>query len=152
MRASSLGHQRRGGLVELVAFRSPHMPLSRRQLTRCTLDSEARNKTLPSPIYFTEAEFKSVNRTGDATMFTKIKLVLAAVLVAGAGSLAQASNENDGGNETGGFVMPGSMDGVNPAYHPRWFPAYSALRRAVDPQAPSNARADSETILQYSAE
>ena len=52
-------------------------------------------------------------------MFTKIKLVLAAVLVLGAGSLAQASNENDGGNETGGFVMPGSMDGVIPAYHPR---------------------------------
>ena len=58
-------------------------------------------------------------------MFTKIKLVLAAVLVAGAGSLAQASNENDGGNETGGFVMPGSMDGVNPAYHPGWFPHYA---------------------------
>ena len=54
-------------------------------------------------------------------MSTKIKLVLAAVLVLAAGSLAQAANENDGGNETGGFVMPGSMDGVNPAYHPRWF-------------------------------
>jgi hypothetical protein len=39
----------------------------------------------------------------------------------GAASVAQASNENDGGNETGGFVMPGSMVGVNPAYHPEWF-------------------------------
>jgi hypothetical protein len=38
-----------------------------------------------------------------------------------AASVAQASNENDGGNETGGFVLPGSMDGVKPAYHPGWF-------------------------------
>jgi hypothetical protein len=60
-------------------------------------------------------------------MLTKLKLVLAAALVLGAGSLAQASNENDGGNETGGFVMPGSMDGVNPAYHPRWFPQYGRV-------------------------
>jgi hypothetical protein len=39
----------------------------------------------------------------------------------GAASVAQASNENDGGNETGGYVLPGSADGVNPAYHPGWF-------------------------------
>jgi hypothetical protein len=39
----------------------------------------------------------------------------------GAASVAQASNENDGGNETGGFVVPGSTVGVNPAYHPGWF-------------------------------
>jgi hypothetical protein len=36
------------------------------------------------------------------TMSTKVKLALAAVLVLGAGSLAQADEENDGGNETGG--------------------------------------------------
>jgi hypothetical protein len=35
--------------------------------------------------------------------------------------VAQASNENDGGNETGGFVVPGSTVGVNRAYHPGWF-------------------------------
>jgi hypothetical protein len=39
----------------------------------------------------------------------------------GAASVAQASNENDGGNETGGYVLPGSMVGVNPVYHPEWF-------------------------------
>jgi hypothetical protein len=39
----------------------------------------------------------------------------------GAASVAQASNENDGGNETGGYVLPGSTDGVNPAYHPGSF-------------------------------
>jgi hypothetical protein len=65
-------------------------------------------------------------------MSTKIKLVLAAVLVLGAGSLAQASNENDGGNETGGYVLPGNLDGVNPAYHPRWFPNYGRVMRAYD--------------------
>jgi hypothetical protein len=65
-------------------------------------------------------------------MLTKIKLVLAAVLVLGAGSLAQAANENDGGNETGGYVVPGSMDGVNPAYHPRWFPQHGRVMRAYD--------------------
>jgi hypothetical protein len=63
-------------------------------------------------------------------MTTNTKIALAAVLVLGAGSLAQASNENDGGNETGGFVHPPSMDGVNPAYHPRWFPEYGGVMRA----------------------
>jgi hypothetical protein len=65
-------------------------------------------------------------------MLTKIKLVLAAALMLGAGSLAQASNENDGGNETGGYVLPGSTDGVNPVYHPRWFPEYGRVTRSYD--------------------
>ena len=60
-------------------------------------------------------------------MLTKIKFVLAAAIVLGAGSLAQASNENDGGNDTGGYVLPGSTDGVNPVYHPRWFPQYGRV-------------------------
>ena len=49
-------------------------------------------------------------------MLTKIKLALAAALVLGTASTALA----------GGYVLPGSMDGVNPAYHPRWFPGYAA--------------------------
>jgi hypothetical protein len=65
-------------------------------------------------------------------MLTKTKLFLAAVLVLGAGSLAQASNDNDGGNNTGGYVLPGSMDGVNPVFHPRWFPQYGRVMRAYD--------------------
>jgi hypothetical protein len=60
-------------------------------------------------------------KQGVTTMLTKIKFVLAAALVLGAGSLAQASNDNDGGNNTGGYVVPGSLDGVNPAYHPGIF-------------------------------
>jgi hypothetical protein len=63
-------------------------------------------------------------------MLTKTKLALAAALVLGAGSLAQASNENDGGNETGGYVLPPNTDGVNPVYHPRWFPQYGGALRA----------------------
>lgn len=39
--------------------------------------------------------------------------------VAGA-SVAQAS-ENNSGDYHGGFVQPGNMNGVNPAYHPDWF-------------------------------
>jgi hypothetical protein len=60
-------------------------------------------------------------------MLTKFKLILAATLTLGTGSLAQASNENDGGNETGGYGLRGSMDGVNPVYHPRWFPQYGRV-------------------------
>jgi hypothetical protein len=62
-------------------------------------------------------------------MLTKTKIVLAAVIVLGAGSLAQASNEN-GMNETGGYVLPPNLDGVNPVYHPRWFPQYGRVMRA----------------------
>jgi hypothetical protein len=61
-------------------------------------------------------------------MLTKTKAVLAAAIILGAGSLAQAANENDGGNETGGFVHAPSMDGVNPVYHPRRFSVDDAYR------------------------
>jgi hypothetical protein len=55
-------------------------------------------------------------------MLTKMKLALAAALVLGTASTALA----------GGYVLPGSMDGVNPAYHPRWFPQYGRVMRAYD--------------------
>jgi hypothetical protein len=55
-------------------------------------------------------------------MLTKTKIALAAILMLGSAmTLAQASNENDGGNETGGFRLLGAggvvTQGVNPAYH-----------------------------------
>jgi hypothetical protein len=37
--------------------------------------------------------------------------------VLGSASAALA-NDNE---ERGGYVLPGSMDGVNPVYHPEWF-------------------------------
>ena len=52
---------------------------------------------------------------------TKMKLAVAAALVLGTASSAFA-----------GYVLPGSMDGVNPAYHPRWFPQYGRVMRAYD--------------------
>lgn len=56
-------------------------------------------------------------------MLTKTKIALAAALIAGTASAALASNENE---DKGGFVVPGSADGVNPAYHQTRFPAYTA--------------------------
>jgi hypothetical protein len=60
---------------------------------------------------------------GDFKMLTKTKVVLAAALMLGTASAALANEPTD---ERGGYVVPGSMDGVNPAYHPRWFPGYAA--------------------------
>ena len=49
------------------------------------------------------------------------KIVLAAALAIGTVGSALASNENDGGNETGGYreLGPGGVvtDGVNPVFH-----------------------------------
>jgi hypothetical protein len=57
-------------------------------------------------------------------MSTKTKIaqmILATALTVGTACAALASNENDGGNETGGYRVlgPGGVvtDGVNPAYH-----------------------------------
>jgi hypothetical protein len=52
-------------------------------------------------------------------MLTKTKVVLAAALMLGTASAALAGDQNE---ERGGYVLPGNMDGVNPVYHPRWFP------------------------------
>jgi hypothetical protein len=51
----------------------------------------------------------------------KTLIAISAVLAlgsVGAASVAQAGSQ---GEDRGGFVMPGSMDGVNPVYHPEWF-------------------------------
>jgi hypothetical protein len=49
------------------------------------------------------------------------KIALAAALSVATFGVALASNENDGGNETGGYrkLGPGGVvtNGVNPAYH-----------------------------------
>jgi hypothetical protein len=38
--------------------------------------------------------------------------------IVGAATVAQAGDQ---GEERGGYVVPGSMVGVNPVYHPYWF-------------------------------
>jgi hypothetical protein len=53
----------------------------------------------------------------------KIALIVAITLsVLGSSSAAFAvAKDDDGGGGAGGFVIRGSMDGVNPAYHPDIF-------------------------------
>jgi hypothetical protein len=53
-------------------------------------------------------------------MLTKTKIALAAALVIGTASAALAGPSVDR-TAPGGHVMPGSLDGVNPAYHPGIF-------------------------------
>jgi hypothetical protein len=55
-------------------------------------------------------------------MLNKTKVVLAAALMLGTASAALANDSGE--NDMGGYVLPGNTDGVNPAYHPRWFPNY----------------------------
>jgi hypothetical protein len=52
-------------------------------------------------------------------MLTKTKIALAAALILGTASAALAGDS--GSEPDGGYVVPGSMDGVNPAYHPGIF-------------------------------
>jgi hypothetical protein len=53
-------------------------------------------------------------------MLTKTKIVLATALILGTASAALAGSDRD--DATGrGYVMPGSLDGVNPVYHPGIF-------------------------------
>ena len=53
-------------------------------------------------------------------MLTKTKIALAAALIFGTATAALA---NDSGEDRGGYVLPGSMVGVNPVYHPDIFGA-----------------------------
>jgi hypothetical protein len=51
-------------------------------------------------------------------MFTNTKIALAAALILVSGAAALAGDQ---GEERGGYVLPDSMDGVNPVYHPDIF-------------------------------
>ena len=48
-------------------------------------------------------------------MLNKSKIALAAALILGTASAALAGDSGE--NNQGGFVVRGSTDGVNPAYH-----------------------------------
>jgi hypothetical protein len=58
------------------------------------------------------------------TMLSKTT-VLAAALIVGFSAAALA---NDREEEQGGFLLPGSMEGVNPVFHRDWFPDHAAQR------------------------
>ena len=63
-------------------------------------------------------------------MFTKTKIALSVAMVLGAASAALAGSENT--EDRGGYVISGSTDGVNPVYHPRWFPNLARAHRAAN--------------------
>jgi hypothetical protein len=50
-----------------------------------------------------------------------------ALSIVGAMSAAQAGDQ---GEDRGGFVVPGGVVGVNPAYHPGWFGKADNARNA----------------------
>ena len=52
-------------------------------------------------------------------MLTKTKIVVAATLILSTASATLAGQDDR--NDRGGFVIPCSLDGVNPVYHPRIF-------------------------------
>ena len=52
-------------------------------------------------------------------MLTKTKIALVAALILGTASAALAGDNNS--EPSGGYVLPGSLDGVNPADHPGIF-------------------------------
>jgi hypothetical protein len=52
-------------------------------------------------------------------MLTKTTTALAAALILSTASAALAGDSGE--NNQGGYVLPGSTDGVNPAYHPGIF-------------------------------
>jgi hypothetical protein len=54
-------------------------------------------------------------------MFSKTKTALSVAIVLGALGTTSAALAGDQTDERGGYVLPGSMDGVNPVYHPGIF-------------------------------
>jgi hypothetical protein len=56
------------------------------------------------------------------TMSGRTSIAISAAIVLGIVGAATAALANDSGeNDRGGYVVPGSMVGVNPVYHPGWF-------------------------------
>jgi hypothetical protein len=81
------------------------------------LQATPRNKVAFSPI--SSLKDNSINtQAGAAAVSNKsmIALFIAIVLMSATASLA-----SDHEDQSGGFVMPCSLDGVNPAYHPHIF-------------------------------
>jgi hypothetical protein len=63
-------------------------------------------------------------------MFSKTKIALCVAITFGLGAATALANDKD--DYSGGFVIEGSMDGVNPVHHPDIFgqPAKSSAAAA----------------------
>lgn len=58
-------------------------------------------------------------------------IAMSAAIALGIFGAASAAQANDSGeNNMGGSVRPGSMDGVNPVFHPGWFGQTSSAGNA----------------------
>ena len=62
----------------------------------------------------------------------KTLIAVTAAVVLGTLGVASVAQASDSGEEKGGFVMPGSMDGVNPVYHPDLFGKAAQTNNAGD--------------------
>jgi hypothetical protein len=71
------------------------------------------------------AKEQEISMTGKKTLIALYAAVALGII--GAASVAQANEPRD---EYGGSVMPGSMVGVNPVYHPGWFGKGAAANTA----------------------
>jgi hypothetical protein len=76
-----------------------------------------RNKAIFSPISSLNDNLLN-NQAGAFAMYNKSMIALSIAVVIGSASATLASDHED---QSGGFVMPCSLDGVNPVYHPRIF-------------------------------
>src|SRR5215472_5433681 len=82
--------------------------------------------------YMLAASGRAASQNIKEITMRKALLVLCSAVALGVvgASVAQANEPTD---EYGGSVMPGSMDGVNPVFHPYWFGP--AARQAYRAQA-----------------
>ncbi|HLH99117.1 MAG TPA: hypothetical protein VKW08_28740 [Xanthobacteraceae bacterium] len=69
----------------------------------------------------------------------KTLIALSAAAALGVCGISSAALANDSGeNNQGGSVMPGSMVGVNPVYHPYWFGSPASARNAYGYATPEH--------------
>jgi hypothetical protein len=70
--------------------------------------------------YAGRIRFLAGKKMENDTMLTKTRLAIAAALIFGATSAVQASNENDGGNNTGGYHIGPMGQHLGGPFLPHW--------------------------------
>jgi hypothetical protein len=90
-----------------------------------------------------DGDWQPDQQTMEVAMLIKTKIALAAAFILGTASGVLA-NDNDS-NDKGGFVIPGSTDGVNPAFH-RDDPAVVQSPRQPEKGIQTEGRASPERL------